>query len=78
MSARYDALRLLLARADPSDLGPRRRQITQAGLPLDQRERIKRDLAIAYIAYRMEDAGRSADGIVSHHRTAFHLVRRLA
>ncbi len=78
MSARYDALRLLMAQPDLPDLRPRRRQITQAGLPLDQRERIKRNLATAYVAYRMEEAGRSAEGIVSHHRPTLHLVRRLA
>ena len=74
LSTRYDALRALLALPDPVDLPVRTRRYTQAGDTAKQ-DRLKRDLAAAYVQYQMQAYG--DDGtIVSVRRFSLRLVRR--
>lgn len=70
---RYDALRALLAQADPIDLPTRARRYTYAGDPA-RRDRLKRDLEYAYLRHRMVEAGEDAE-IVCVRRASLRLVK---
>lgn len=74
--ARYNAFLLLLALPDLPCLPKRAKRYTCAG-DLDQKDEIKRDLAYAYVRYRMLDAGEDAS-IVSVRRFRLRLMRRTA
>jgi hypothetical protein len=75
-SWRYDALCTLLALPEPADLPPRRHHYTYAGNAA-RKDRLKRELAAAYVGYRMQRHGEEAT-IVSVRRFALRPVRRTA
>lgn len=77
---RATALMTVLSRPDPPDLlgiagEPRGYRYTCAGNPL-KRELIKRDLGMAYVQWRMHDAGRDISKVISVFRTRLRVVRR--
>jgi hypothetical protein len=61
---RCEAFRELLARPDPADLPQRGHRYTCWGHPT-RRERIKRELAAAYVAYRSLRHGEDATGVAA-------------
>jgi hypothetical protein len=72
---RYDALVTLLARPDLPCLPKRGRRYVYAGDPR-RRERLKRDLAAAYLAYRRRDYVGDEGQIVCVRRTRLRVIRR--
>jgi hypothetical protein len=73
---RYDALCALCALPDAADLPPRGNHCTCSGNAA-AKDRVKRELAGAYVAYRMQQRGEEAT-IVSVRRSPLQLVRRRA
>lgn len=72
---RQDALRQLLARADPPDLPHRGRRYTYAGNPVLQ-DALKQELERAYIRHRLQAAGVIEESIGAVRRYALRLVQR--
>lgn len=70
----YEALCLMLARPDLPCLPPRNKRYTQPGDAF-RRDRLKRDLAAAYVRHRMLDAGEDAQ-IISVRRSPLYLAHR--
>ena len=73
---RYDSLCALLALADPPDLPPRRHQRTYEGEP-SLKDRIKWELAVAYVGHRMQ-AHAQQDAAGSVRRLPLRLVKKTA
>ncbi len=71
---RYDALCALCALPDPADLPQRSHHCTCAGNAA-RKDRIKRELAAAYVAYRMQEHGDEAI-VIKVRRSPLRLVRR--
>ena len=74
--SRYEGLSMLLALADPPDLPPRRHRRTYSG-DAARRDRIKWELAAAYVGHRMQ-AHRDEGEVVSTRRTPIRLLKKSA
>ena len=73
---RYESFCALLALADSPDLPRRRHHRTYAGDPV-RRDRIKWELAAAYVGHRMQMHGRQ-DAVISVRPRPLRLVKRTA
>jgi hypothetical protein len=76
MDSRYDSFCTLLASADPADLPPRRHHQTYAG-DSTAGDRIKWELAAAYVGHRMHEHGHT-DAVLNVRRVALRVLKRTA
>ena len=74
--SRYESLSTLLAMPDPPDLPPRRHRRTFEG-ELSRKDRIKWELAAAYVGHRMQ-LHAAFDAVVSVRRLPLRLVKKTA
>lgn len=74
MDIRYDSFCALMASPDPPDLPVRRHHRTYGGDPA-RKDRIKWELAAAYVGHRMQLHGQQ-DAVVSVRRHPLRLVKK--
>ena len=73
----YESLSALLAMPDPPDLPPRRHHRTYEG-ELSRKDRIKWELAAAYVGHRMLMRGQQDAVVSSVKRLPLRLVKKTA
>jgi hypothetical protein len=74
---RYESFNTLLAMPDPADLPPRRHHRTYEG-EVSRKDRIKWELAAAYVGHRMLGRGQQDAVVSSAKRLPLRLVKKTA